>query len=99
MFKILLTIFLTLPLQRLHVVDNDLTNYLTKLTSLILLIPTVTRHNDNCKTDNDCPLIMRCCEVGIKKYCCTPNNFVKMGLYQNKIIKQDIEEDVEQDIK
>jgi len=62
MFKILLTIFLTLPLHRLHVVDNEL----TKLTSLILLIPTVTRHNDNCKTDNDCPLIMRCCEVGIK---------------------------------
>ena len=84
MLKLLLTAFLSLPLQNFQVnnnnINNDILEYIYKLPTLVLLIPTITRHNDNCKTDDDCALIMRCCEVGKKRYCCTPNNFVKMSL-------------------
>lgn len=91
MLKLLLTAFLALPLQKFQVNNNDILEYIYKLPTLVLLIPTVTRHNDNCKTDDDCALTMRCCEVGKKRYCCTPNNFVKMSLaYQNEEIKQTI---------
>jgi len=91
MLKLLLTAFLALPLQKFQV-NNEIVDNISKLASLVLIIPTVTRHNDNCKTDDDCALIMRCCEVGKKRYCCTPNNFVKMSLaYQNEEINQTIE--------
>ena len=78
MLKLILTAFFTFPLQRLQVANNDFVDYLTNLTPLMLMIPTLCRHNDNCEKDDDCALIMRCCEVGVKKYCCTPNNFVEL---------------------
>ena len=78
MIILLLTAFLAIPLERLQVANNDFVDYLTNLTPLMLLIPSITRHNDECERDEDCALIMRCCEVGVKKYCCTPNNFVKL---------------------
>lgn len=96
MLRILLITFLTLPLQRLQVIpiqrlqvaNNDFVDYLTTLTPLLLLIPKIMRHDEICKKDDDCPLIMRCCEVGTNKYCCTPNNFVKMNYaFQDKEIK------------
>tara|TARA_B100000424_G_C22936298_1_gene498217 strand:+ start:1244 stop:1555 length:312 start_codon:yes stop_codon:yes gene_type:complete len=88
MLRILLTAFLTLPLQRLQVANNDFVDYLTNLTPLLLLIPKIMRHDEICKNDDDCPLIMRCCEVGTNKYCCTPNNFVKMSYaFQDQEIK------------
>lgn len=92
MFKLLFTAFLTFPLQRLYV-NNDIADYFAQLTPLLLLIPTFSRHNEPCKTDDDCPMVMRCCELGNNKYCCTPNNFVKMNLaYQNQEIpKKNIE--------
>ena len=95
MLKLILTAFLAFPLQRLQVVNNDIVDYLTNLTPLFFLIPTLTRHNDNCKTDDDCASIMRCCEVGVKKYCCTPNNFVKIKLaYQNEYLKPDMKSEI-----
>ena len=40
-----------------------------------------------CNTDDDCPDIMRCCEIGLRKYCCTPNNFVKLSFsFENQPI-------------
>ncbi len=88
MLRIILTAFLALPIQRFQVANNDFVDYLTNLTPLLLLIPTMTRHNEICQTDDDCPLIMRCCEIGQDKYCCTPNNFVKMSYaFQNQEIQ------------
>ena len=87
MIRLLLTAFLVLPIQRFYV-NNDIVDQLTNYTPLLILIPRIMRHNEICKTDNDCPLIMRCCEVGTNKFCCTPNNFVKMNLaYQDEKIK------------
>ena len=94
MLRLVLTAFLALPLQRLQVANNDFVVYLANLTPLLLLIPTMSRHNEICKTDDDCPMIMRCCEIGEDKYCCTPNNFVKMNYaYQNKEINSHINTD------
>lgn len=82
MLKLILAAFLTARLYRfqpLQLANNDYVDYITNLTPLLFLIPTMTRHNEICKDDEDCPMIMRCCEVGTNKYCCTPNNFVKMS--------------------
>ena len=53
MIILLLTAFLAIPLERLHVANNDFVDYLTNLTPLMLLIPTISRHNDDCKTDEE----------------------------------------------
>ena len=92
MIRLLLTAFLALPVHRFEV-NKDIADYFAELTPLLVLLPTFVRHNEICKTDEDCPLIMRCCEVGTNKYCCTPNNFVKMNLaYQDQEIKKNFNE-------
>ena len=78
MLRILLTTFLVLPLQRLQIfqqVNNNVVEYLATLSPLLILIPSLTRNNQKCKNDDDCPFIMRCCEVGVNKFCCTPSHF------------------------
>ena len=42
------------------------------------------KEGGNCKKDDDCPLIMRCCKVGTNNYCCSPNNFVYLEYADNK---------------
>ena len=96
MLRLLLTALLVIPLhsfraipaQRFQVESKDFVDYLTTLTPLFILISTIFRHNEICKTDDDCPLIMRCCEIGHDNYCCTPNNFVKLTYaFQNQEIQ------------
>lgn len=95
--KIFLLSFLTLPVNlpnnvRIEQADLDFNNALNTVATTVgaigYLLPKMLRNNEICKTDDDCPLVMKCCEVGIKKYCCSPNNFVKMSLaYQNQEIQ------------
>lgn len=62
------------------------------LSPILLLIPKMFKHNEICEKDDDCPLVMRCCQIGEKKYCCTPNNFVKMSLaFQDQEIQPEKE--------
>jgi hypothetical protein len=58
--------------------NEQLNTALVSITTIGYFIPRLLRNNEICKTDDDCPLIMRCCEIGKDKYCCTPNNFVKL---------------------
>ena len=41
-------------------------------------IPFIFRNRDNCEDDEDCPFIMKCCIIGLEKYCCSPNNYIKL---------------------
>ena len=87
MLRIIIFSFLTLPLQRLQYVNQPdiefnqyLNNVVTTIGAMGFIVPKMFRNNEICNTDEDCPLIMRCCEIGVKKFCCAPNNFVKMDL-------------------
>ena len=90
----LLTFLANIPFQNLHIFDNDIAfnndlhNILCSVGTLGYLLPKFMKNNEICNTDDDCPLIMRCCEVGLKKYCCTPNNFVQTNLaYMKEPVK------------
>ncbi len=102
MLRFILFSFLTLPIQnvlrlnnvvRMNNVDvdfnQDLNYIVTSIGAIGYILPKLLRNNEICNTDDDCPLIMRCCEVGIKKFCCTPNNFVKIELsYLTEPVKE-----------
>ncbi len=49
---------------------------ITIITSIGIL-PFLFKNREPCYDDNDCPFFMKCCILGIEKYCCTPNNYVK----------------------
>jgi hypothetical protein len=54
-------------------------NDIIKVFGLILLsLPIIYRNNDKCNVDDDCPYIMKCCQIGNVNYCCTPNNYIKL---------------------
>ena len=79
MLRILLTAFLVLPLQRLQIfqaVNNNVVEFVATLSPLLLIIPSVSRNNQKCKNNDDCPFIMQCCEVGGNKFCCSPSHFL-----------------------
>ena len=89
MLKLLLLSFVAFPMQNLRIIENDidfnnqLNNVLTSVAAVGYLIPRFLKLNEPCKKDDDCPLVMRCCEVGDTNYCCTPNNFVKLKYAYN----------------
>ena len=67
---------------------NVLYEYISKtlpFIGLIGAIPYVFRNHDNCENDDDCPLIMKCCIIGIEKYCCSPNNYIQLHNAYNYI--------------
>lgn len=53
---------------------------------LLGAIPFLFRNRDDCQNDDDCPFIMKCCIIGIEKYCCSPNNYIKLDPVYNYII-------------
>ena len=80
-----------LPFQVLRVQDVEFNNYLNdvlvSISALGYILPKYFKQEKICKEDDDCPDIMRCCEVGIKKFCCSPNNYVKLNFaFQNQQI-------------
>jgi hypothetical protein len=78
--------FITKPItKKIKLQDNYFNNDLVNgLGIVILSIPTIMKEGGNCKKDDDCPLIMRCCKVGTNNYCCSPNNFVYLEYADNK---------------
>ena len=82
-----------LPFQVLRVQDVEFNNYLNdvlvSIGTLGYFLPRYFKQEKSCREDDDCPDIMRCCEVGIKKYCCSPDNYIKLKLnlaFQNQTI-------------
>ncbi len=89
MFRLVFLLFLTFQnknknLNKVKITQEDL-DFNNQLNQIVLssaalgyLIPKILKKGEYCEKDDDCPLIMRCCEVGKYNYCCTPNNFVKL---------------------
>ena len=95
LFKLLLFSFISIPFNKLKIEQSDidfndaLNNVLTSVTVIGYFIPRLLKNNERCVTDDDCPFIMRCCEIGLSKYCCSPNNYIKLDLaYQKQEIQQ-----------
>lgn len=51
----------------------------TTLTLLVSIgvLPFIFKNREPCYEDDDCPFIMKCCILGIERYCCSPNNYIK----------------------
>ena len=51
----------------------------TTLTLLVSIgvLPFIFENREPCYEDDDCPFIMKCCILGIERYCCSPNNYIK----------------------
>ena len=65
--------------QHFHPCVINIHTILTKIAAItILSLPIIYRNEENCKIDDDCPHIMKCCQIGFYKYCCTPNNYIKL---------------------
>ena len=100
LFKILFFSFISIPLNRLQIdnadieFNNMLNNMLTSITTIGYFLPKLLKHNEKCTTDDDCPFIMRCCEIGLNKFCCSPNNYIKLDLaYQKQGIETHLKND------
>ena len=76
--------------------DESLSTIANGVGIMTLYLPTIMRHNEPCSTDDDCPFIMRCCELGEHQFCCTPNNYIKMAYaYSNQFVRH-ISEPIEE---
>ena len=67
--------------DKINLFDNNINtdNYIPKIFFVTLLsLPIIYRNGEKCISDEDCPNIMKCCQIGNIKYCCTPNNYVKL---------------------
>tara|TARA_B100001287_G_scaffold276446_1_gene287290 strand:- start:5648 stop:6001 length:354 start_codon:yes stop_codon:yes gene_type:complete len=100
LFKILVFSFISIPLNRLQMdnadieFNNMLNNMLTSITTIGYFLPKLLKHNEKCENDDDCPFIMRCCEIGLNKFCCSPNNYIKLELaYQKQGIETHLKND------
>ena len=83
LFKFLLYSFAIFPFQILRMepdieFNENLNNILMSIGTVGYFIPKLFRNNEKCKTDEDCPFIMKCCEVGLTRFCCSPNNYIKL---------------------
>tara|TARA_B100000424_G_scaffold271494_1_gene274468 strand:- start:764 stop:1060 length:297 start_codon:yes stop_codon:yes gene_type:complete len=59
-------------------INENAKNVVNFMSYIVLLLPNIYRNNDLCEQDKDCPHIMKCCQIGIKKFCCSPNNYIKI---------------------
>jgi hypothetical protein len=86
LFKILVFSFISIPFNilKLDNADIEFNNILTSITTFGYFLPKLLKHNEKCVTDDDCPFIMRCCEIGLNKFCCSPNNYIKLELAYQK---------------
>ena len=90
MFRLILFLFLTFQNKNKNLTkvkitqedldfNNNLNQILLSSAAVSYLIPKILKKGEYCEKDDDCPLIMRCCEVGKYNFCCTPNNFIKQN--------------------
>ena len=66
-------------------IDGD---FINGVGIIILTIPMMFKKGEQCKIDNDCPSIMRCCQIGKTNFCCSPHNYIKIETsYVNEYLK------------
>lgn len=83
MIKLLLLSFVTLPIQ-----NHNYNNIIPTVATIFSMLPIIFRNNQPCQNEDDCPYIMKCCQIGDNKFCCTPNNYIKLEYaYVKEIIK------------
>ena len=77
-------LFLSFAMYPNHNVNNIVPAFVTILSAL----PIIFKNNEPCQNDVDCPYIMRCCQIGEEKFCCSPNNYIKLEYaYAKEIIR------------
>jgi len=95
MLGILFLAFFSIPLhQRFFQINNADVVFNDYLNDLLIgcsaagyFLSNYWKKEKICNNDDDCPDIMRCCEIGMRKYCCSPNNFVKSSFsFENQPI-------------
>ena len=70
--------------------NNQDINLIKPLDIILFSLPMILRNEDKCEYDSDCPSVMKCCQIGNHKYCCTPNNNIKLKYaYIKNYIKND----------
>jgi len=70
---------------RLNYLIHNNNEYVNILGFTLLLIPIILRNGEICTSDFDCPYkLMKCCQIGNIKYCCTPDNFIKLEFAYTK---------------
>jgi hypothetical protein len=80
----LLFVFNAIFTKKINLINNNNLdqniNFVKIIGTILLSLPIIFRNGEKCNSDNDCPNIMKCCQIGNHKYCCTPNNYVKLEL-------------------
>ena len=75
-------------LYNVHNSDQIDGEFINGIGIVILTIPMMFKKEEQCKIDNDCPSIMRCCQIGKTNFCCNPNSYVKIETsYVNEYLK------------
>ena len=84
-------------LYDIQLINEETINQIVKgLGFVILTTPNFMKDGEKCNIDDDCPNIMRCCQIANRKYCCNPNNYINL---EPAYIKQYIEPDIENNEK
>ena len=75
-------IFRTPPLQ-VSPQDIDFNEYLNNILVTLGFIgyalPKAIQKIKTCESDDDCPSELHCCDVETTKFCCTPDNYLKIS--------------------
>lgn len=67
-----------LPMQDIDF-NEDLNNILVTIGVIGYSLPKIIRKVKSCEKDEDCPSELRCCDVDNTKFCCTPDNYLKLS--------------------
>ena len=97
LFKFLIYSFAVIPMQNLRMnadidFNENLNNILMSVGTVGYFLPKLFRNNEKCYNDEDCPLIMKCCEIGLTRFCCTPNNYIQL---KPAFVKETVKESIE----
>ena len=82
LYRFLLANFLLIVRPRVQFIDQEIIDFsnLVGLAGMTaLLLPNLKfRQNKSCNDDNDCFGFKRCCQVYFEKFCCDPDNYIKI---------------------
>ena len=59
--------------------NEDLNNILVTIGIIGYSLQRVNQRVKSCARDEDCPSELRCCDVDNTKFCCTPDNYLKLS--------------------
>ena len=59
-------------------INENVKNIANFMSYIVLILPNIYRNGDLCQEDDDCPHVMKCCQLGVKQFCCSPDNYIKI---------------------